>query len=340
MTHRIGFRKWILAVALLLAAVALAFGLIGVRDGRDAGSSTGHSTSLYLNWIFTGTFAGEVLGANEEAHKHGIKISLVEGGEGRDPLKLVRDGMFGTASAEDIVLANDKGGDFVIVGVINDEHPGAFVSLRGSNISTPKDFEGRRVGLLPFGATGLIYEALLQAQSVDQSKIKEVVVSPDLRPFLSGRVNDVQPIFLYDETITLDELGIEYNVIDPRQFGVFFKGQAYFTTRSTVEHQPELVRRFVAAMSDGWNRAAEDPEHAIAALKAVSPTVDSERELALLKRGLPFFVEPEKRKTLSTDPDSWGAMLDFLHRQGMIRSVPPVDHFMNMSFVQGLQGST
>jgi hypothetical protein len=41
--------------------------------------------------------------------------------------------------------------------------------------------------MLPFGATGLIYEALLKKAGVDRKRITEIVVTPDLRPFISGR---------------------------------------------------------------------------------------------------------------------------------------------------------
>ena len=42
---------------------------------------------------------------------------------------------------------------------------------------------------------------------------------------------------MYDETITLDQESIKYNLIEPRDLAKF-KGPVYFTTRHVVEMQP------------------------------------------------------------------------------------------------------
>jgi ABC-type nitrate/sulfonate/bicarbonate transport system substrate-binding protein len=46
------------------------------------------------------------------------------------------------------------------------------------------------------------------------------------------------------------------------------------TSRETVESRPELVRRFLSAVSRGYTRAAADPAVAAAALLAAAPELD------------------------------------------------------------------
>ena len=194
------------------------------------------------------------------------------------------------ASADEIIRAIDKGADLVIVGVLNNEHPGAFVASASSGITRPQDFVGKRVGLLPFGSMGLIYQAMLEANDIDRSKINEVVVSPDLRPFISGRTHDVQPIFIFDETTTLDKLNFQYKIIKPSDYGVHFKGQSYFTTSATVRNNPSLVAVFVKSLAEGWRIAVTDQQLVMNALKTLSPNADLDHEAEMLRRGVPYFV--------------------------------------------------
>lgn len=294
---------------------------------------------LFLNWLYTASFAGEVLAARDFAKRHGIEIELQVGGEGRDPIRLVGDGDIGTASADDIIRAIELGAPISIIGVLSDTHPAAFVSLKSSGITTPKSFEGKRVGILPFGATGLVYEALMAKAGVDRTKVSEVVVSPDLRPFISGKVTDVQPVFMYDEPVTLEEQGIAYNVIDPREYGVNFKGQCYFATHNTIKENPDLVVSVLRALIQGWWQARETPDKAVAALKELSPSLEAESETKRLKRALPYFVTGDRSKLLQSDPASWHEMIAALVSSKVIKAPMDPASFLKLDLLNSAQSS-
>jgi ABC-type nitrate/sulfonate/bicarbonate transport system substrate-binding protein len=288
---------------------------------------------LFLNWLYTASFAGDVLAARDFADGHGVRLNLQVGGEGRDPIRLVRDGDIGVASADEILRAIGVGAPISIIGVLSDSHPAAFAALKSSGIVEPKDFEGKRVGMLPFGATGLIYDALVKKAGVDRSKIREVVVTPDLRPFISGRVNDVQPIFMYDEPVTLEKQGIAFNIVDPRKYGVHFKGQCYFATRNTVAKQPEVLSRALQALIQGWSKAADAPSQAVAALKELSPSLDAPSEVVRLQRALPFFVPTDRRQLLLSDPASWSNMIETLVSTKTIPRAYRPEEFLSLGIV-------
>jgi NitT/TauT family transport system substrate-binding protein len=92
--------------------------------------------SLRLNWLTTCSFAGEVVGAEKFAEENSLKLKLDKGGPGLDPIKLVESGVntFGVAGADLVLSANDKGGDFVIIGLVNYNSPGVWVSKAEKNI--------------------------------------------------------------------------------------------------------------------------------------------------------------------------------------------------------------
>jgi NitT/TauT family transport system substrate-binding protein len=291
------------------------------------------NTTLYLGWLYSGAYAGEAVAAEEFGPAEGISIRMSPGGPGLDPLRLVRDGNFGVASSDETIRAISLGAPYVIIGALNDESPAAFAALTRSNIDSLSDFVGKRVGVLPFGSTGLIYQSMLARNGIDRSLIREVPISPDLRPFILGRTHDVQPVYAYDETVTLDSLQVPYTLIQPRDYGVAFKGPVYFTTRNTVERDPELVRRFIAATARGWQKTLRAPDSAMVAIARLSPSLNITREREVLRRALPYYGSTERRP-LTSEPETWKPMVEDMVRFGMITAPLTPTDFLDLTFVQ------
>ncbi|HEY4325164.1 MAG TPA: ABC transporter substrate-binding protein [Mucilaginibacter sp.] len=313
-------------------ALAILFLTIGCTNHTKNATDSKLTTTLKLNWIFTGSFAPEAFSAKNYAAKNNLTLKLEPGGQGKDPLKLVKDNEFGAAAADEILHANDKGADFVIVGLINYDSPACFISQEKDNIKTPKDFEGKTVGILPFGSTGLIYKILLKKARVDESKIKEVSVYPDLKIFLTGHTHQVQPAFIYDETVSLDLLNVKYNIIEPAKYGVVFKGPCYFTTAKTVAENPALVKAFIATMAQGMNAAIARPVDAVKALKAVAPEINESRELKVWVKGAPYY-RGHSNKPLTWDIDSWTNMVSELMAFKELKQTPNLNKTLNATFI-------
>lgn len=307
----------------------------GCNRSNKSGEAQDLEASLRLAWIPSGSYAGEVAGMKKFAAEHGLGLTIEPGGLGLNPITLVQTGesTCGTAAAEEVLAANDKGASLVIVGLLNYNAPVGFVSLAEKNIKEPTDFEGKRVGILPFGSTNLLYQSMLKRNNVDRSKITEITVSPDLKPFLDGNY-DVQPVFVYDETVTLERQGVNYNLIEPVDFGVDnFRGQVYFCRQPTLEQNPELVRALVETMADGWNYALEHQQEAIQMLKEFAPEIVVEREEQVLAKGADYFRE-YKGQPVNSDIESWSAMVEELRELNIISNPVDLDKVLDFSFIQ------
>jgi NitT/TauT family transport system substrate-binding protein len=329
-------RPYILLIAFVVALLLL----LGWRywsTRTPPGPET--STDLYLGWIFSGAYAGDALATSSFAKDNGLVIHVHGGGQGLDPIKLVNDGSFGIASSDDVLRAIDRGADLVIVGVINDLSPACFIALQQSGITKPADLVGKRVGVLPFGSTQWVYRSLLKHNNIRRESITEVTVGPDLKSFLLANSHDVHPAYVYDETVTLDREGVKYNIIRPSDWGVRFKGPVYFTTRTTVDKSPQLVTAFIRSTISGWKAANQDPQSAIQALTKLAPTVDPSRELEVLKRGLPLYVETS-RPLLYSDPKTWGEMIRDLVEYGFLSKPIDPEKVIDMRFVTNAHGQS
>lgn len=319
----------------LLVYAALFLLLQGCSDSGHEGRST-MAASLRLGWIPSGSFSGEVAGMRKFAASYNLKLDIKPGGPSLNTVTLVASGQdtFGTLAADEVLLANENGADLVIIGVINDVSPGGFVSLKETNVKTPSDFPGHSVGILPFGSTTLLYEAMMAANGIDRKSVREVTVSPDLRPFLT-KAYDIHPVFVYDETVTLDQQGIQYNLIEPKNFGVQFKGPVYFTTRKVLEDNPALVEAFVRTMVEGWQFALKSPEDAIRMLKEFAPEIDPNRERLVLKKGAEYF-RSFNGQPVNSDPASWPAMAQRLVEFGRLKRVPDLNRVVQLQWVNSM----
>jgi ABC-type nitrate/sulfonate/bicarbonate transport system substrate-binding protein len=288
--------------------------------------------SLRFGWFTSLSFSGEVTGMKEFESKYNLDLTCEPGSETTDPIKLVLAGnnTFGVIAADKILAANEKGADLVIIGCVDYPLPGAFVSKKEKNILQPKDWEGKRIGVLPGGSTDYLYRVFLKKTGIDASKITEVPIPFDLKPFLNDQI-DVQPVFVFDETVTLDQRGIGYNLIEPKNFGIIFPGRCYFCKRSIVEQQPEMVQAFINTMADGWNDAIKNPQKAIKNLKEFAPEIDEKRELLSLMKGIPYF-RGYKDKPLTSNIIDWQTMLQDLKDLGALKSVE-LNKSLNFAFV-------
>lgn len=298
-------KKVIIATVVIVAAIAI----VAIAKNGNQESGTQLKGKIQFSWLPTGSFAGDAVGIKKYASKHNLILEGEFGGPGINPVQLVSSGRsdFGWIAADEVFAANEKGADLVIIGLLHNKVPAGYASKVEKNIKTPKDLEGKKVGVLPFGNTTFVYEHILKKNNVNRSKISEITIGPDLKPFLNDNF-DVYPIFVYDESVDLDKEG-KFNIIRPEDFGVTeFKGGVYFTKRETLEKSPELVKAFIETMADGWNYAIKNPEEAIKFLDEIAPGVDVKRETEVLKRGIPYFTA-YNNQPINSDYESWKKMI-------------------------------
>lgn len=274
--------------------------------------------SLRFDWIPTMSFSGDIVAKDLFAKKNNIDLELESAYEGIDPIKMVLAGknQIGIVSAEKFYLANSKGAELVAIGVIDYITPTVFMSKKELNITKPEDFYGKKVGIQSGGATELVYKALKITNNLDADKITEVQIGFDMKSFINGNI-DVRPGFIFDEVVYLDLKGIEYNLVEPKNFGLNFPGRVYFTTKKFYKKNPKIVKNFIYSVAQGWEYALKNPEEAIKMLQKFEPKIDYERELAGLKKAVPY-LEGYNKKILFVEDDFWNRMLTNLSDIGIL----------------------
>ena len=290
---------------------------------------------IQQEWFEFSGFAGEVSAAKRFAKVNGLELNIVPGAENISPITLVMNGTadFGVVAADVLVEAINKGAPLIAVGVVNHKSPTCFLVHKDSDISTPKDFLGKTVGILEGTNTERVYRILMKELGIDRKQIKEIAIPFNLTPFLLGKY-DVRPAFIYDETVSLERQGIEYKVIDPTSYGIDFIGTVYFTRRSVVEKKRSLVSKVVKTLIQGWSYTIENPTKSINDLLEFYPRLELSRELRSLEIGISYF-EGENGRPLTASESTWRAMIKSLEG---IEVIPvgaiKVDDVWDSSFVE------
>ena len=275
---------------------------------------------LQQQWFPNSGFAGEIFAKEKTDSKYDIQLEVLPGSDLIDTKQIVKLGEaeFGVAGAEQIMQANEKGANLVIVGVINYKSLACFISKQNKNIKKPEDMVGHKIGTMEGSPVDLIYQALKKKKNLEISKNDEIPTGWVLTGFIQDKY-DVYPAFINDEPITLKQKGIIVRIIEPSIYDINFIGTVYFCKKQLVDCCPNVVQSFVNAIADGWDMTIKNPEEAIALLKKYDQNIDEKKEIESLIEGMDYY-KGEGGELLYTKKATWNEMENLLKGIGRLNS--------------------
>lgn len=316
----------------IIVLILAAFIILGCNNN----SRETKEINLRFDWIPTMSFAGDIVGMNKYATENNIKLNLHPAGEGIDPIKMVISGTdnIGIVGLDKLLLANEKGANLMAFAIIDNVTPTVFMSKKEKNIITPQDFVGKKVGIQSGGATEFVYRSLIHKLKIDESKINEVQIGFDMKPFIEDQY-DVRPGFIFDEAVYLDLQNIPYNLIEPKKYGLNYPGRVYFAKKEFVEKNPALLQEFVNTVAKGWQYALNNPDSAISQLQKFEPKIDYKRELTGLIKAKDYF-SGYNNQILMPDTTAIQEMINELNELKILKNKPNISDYFDLQFVQKL----
>ncbi len=311
-------RKQILVVLLLLSSVIL------TACNPFAPASEPDQVTLHLKWLHQAQFAGFYMAEHAGfTSEEDLALTFIPGGVDAPPIPAVLDGkaQFGVAGGGDLMKARSEGASLVALAAIFQQSPVCFTTLADSGIQRPQDFVGHRVGIKEGTGTDIPYYVMLANVGVDSAMMEEVPVGADLTPFYQGEI-DVYPGFVINEPNTIRRAGYDINVILASDYGVNEYADVLFTTEEMIAQNSDVVRRFVHAMMQGWQYAAEHPSETIDIVMQYTPDSERTHQEAMLDTAIRL-VNPGGVKIGTMTPRVWQGMADTLLKYGVIDM--PVD---------------
>lgn len=294
-----------------------------VTESQTGTSSTTeperYETSIRLAWLPDMAEAGIFVAQDKEFFKkHGLEVDIRSGGFGLDPIKLVATGSddFGVGGAGNLLLAKERGIPVKAIAAEFQQTPVVFVT-RNPEIANFAAFRGRRIGVQTGADTEIIYRALLKANDMTPKDVTEVRIEYDMSPLLTGAI-DVLPGYVTNQPVVLRKRGEKVREISPRAEGVQYYGNVFFTSDEMLAEHPEIVRRFVDAVVEGWQYALKHKDDTVKIMmKHVKQDYDT------LSRSydamLPYVRTPEGVPLLSMSQKKWQQTYDVLVANDLAR---------------------
>lgn len=327
--------------ALVLAACGTQNGDDGSEapDASDGGETA--SVRLQLQWApqaqFAGYFAAAELGYYEE---EGLDVEIIDGGPDVIPQQVgsAEDGPEFTISWVPKVLeAREGGSDLVNIAQVFQRSGTLSVAWADSGITSPADFEGKKVGVWDFGNEFEV-TAAARAEGLEEGTDYEKVIQPfDMLLFLSRDI-DVAEAMIYNEYAQVLEAenpdtGDLYqpedmNVIDYNEVGTAMLQDAIYARASWLaeEGNEDVAERFLRASFRGWIHCRENPDDCIEFTVNAGSTLGTGHQTWMMNE-INALIWPSPDGIGMLDSGLWDQTVDISLESEIIAEAPPSDAY-------------
>lgn len=314
------------AIPPTVSFVLLATMLVACAAPQPTSTPQPTKATLSLDWVpntnHTGFYVALEKGWYDE---QGLDLQIQIPSDPAAALKQVAFGNteFGVSFQEEVTIARSNDIPVVSVAAIIQHNTSAFASRAETHIRRVRDVEGKRYGSYGLPIERPILGQLMSCDGGDIDEVEFVDVGFDAFPALIGKRVDLVWIFLAWDGIQAEIMGVDLSTLP--LYGSCVPD--YYTPviiagETTIENEPDLVRRFLAATARGYEYAIAHPEESAEILLRASP--ETEPELA---RRSQAWLSPRYQDDATHWGEQklnvWNAFAEFMFKNELIST--PID---------------
>ena len=298
---------------------------------------------LQLQWVpqaqFAGYFAAVEQGFYEAA---GIDLTIVPGGPDVVPQQAgsaANGPEFTTSWVPKVLEARigNPASDLVNIAQVFQRSGTLSVSWKESNITSPADFKGKKVGVWDYGNEYEVIAAATKAGLVAGTDFEKVIQPFDMTLLLSKQI-DVAEAMIYNEyaqvlEATNPETGDLYqptdlNVINYNDEGTAMLQDAIFARASWLAEagNEAVATAFLKASFQGWIYCRDNPADCIQYTVNQGSTLGAGHQAWMMNEVNPL-VWPSPNGIGVMDPALWQQTVDVSIGAGIIKEAPPADAY-------------
>ena len=284
-------------------------------------------------WLPQAQFAGYYMAVEKGIYlKHGIDLTIIQGGPGRSPAEYLRDGRadFAALWLTSALQLRDEGPPLQHIAQVVQQSSMLLVARKDSGIRTLADLAGKKVGLwggdLDIPARSVFDQHGLQVQPVQQSATVNL--------FLRGGVAAVSAMW-YNEYHNLLNAGLnedELTVFPLKEHGANYPEDGLYTLEKTMARDPQLVAAFVRASQEGWDYAFAHPEETVDVMlriiKDARLPTNRMHQRWMLARMQELLRPMAGNRAGELNRSDYQLVTQELHRRGLLREVPDYEVFV------------
>jgi ABC-type nitrate/sulfonate/bicarbonate transport system substrate-binding protein len=239
-----------------------------VTVGLDWTPNTNH-TGLYV--------------ARDNGHfaANGLEVEILPAPEGGTIEQLVAAGTldFGVSYQEVVTQARVEGLPIVSIAAVIQHNTSGFASRQEDGISSAADFAGKKYGAFGSPIEQAVIGGLMECAGADVSSVEFVDIgTTDF--FVATERGDVDFAWVFEgwTGVEAELRGVPLNIVMLTDQGCIpdYYTPVLIASEQTIAERPELLRSFLAAVSEGYSYAIAEPEAAAEILLAAAPELDPE----------------------------------------------------------------
>jgi diguanylate cyclase (GGDEF)-like protein/PAS domain S-box-containing protein len=283
-------------------------------------SASADPIHLQLRWHHQFQFAGYYAALEKGYYKAaGLDVIIDEGTPEKKPVQEVLQGhaQYGEANSE-LLLERLRGAPLIALAAIYQHSPSVLIARKDAGISSPDDLVGKKIMLLN-QTVDADFVAMFNNEGIDTSRLHIIPSSYEIRDLVDGKV-DAFNSYLSNEPYFLKQQGVEFNVLNPRSYGVDFYSDILFTTEDELKHHPERVKAFRQASLEGWYYAMDHPQEIIDLLLTQYKANKTRDHLNFEADAIRSLIIPDVIDLGHMNPWRWRHMAETFVKAGMVEN--------------------
>jgi len=225
---------------------------------------------------------------------------------------------FAVASGEQVLLARAQGLPVVYVMAWYQDYPVSVVAKTSQGIRQPADLAGMKIGLPGlYGASYIGLRALLNVAGLKESQVTLDSIGFNQVEAIAADQEQAAVVYVANEPIQLRAKGYQVDEIRVSDY-VRLASNGLITNETTIQQNPDLVRRMVHATLRGISDAIANPDEAFRiSLKYVEGLAQADEAIQrdVLATSITFW---QADKLGQSDPAAWENMQKVLEDMGLV----------------------
>lgn len=235
----------------------------------------------------------------------------------------------GVARLPQVVEAKASGAPLVVAGSLVQTPTAALIALKRSGIHSVADLAGKTVAVLSIPVEEEFLRVMLKDAGLSPSDVHMVPAGYNLVPaLLHGRADAIFGGSMNVEGAELEARGAQPTAISPQDLGAPDYEELVLIIRADkFAADPDLTRKFMAAVTDGVGAAHEDPRESLEAMEnsvGSNPETDRKSAKEQIAATLPLLSASGK-----VDPKRVQDLIDWMAQEGMIEASFPASELID-----------
>ncbi|WP_066156166.1 diguanylate cyclase [Aliarcobacter cryaerophilus] len=225
-------------------------------------SSSLEKVSIQFNWKYQFEVAGFIAAKEKGFYENvGLDVELKEYNPEVDILSDVLNNKvtYGISSSN-IVLENKKIASIVLLATYLQKSPLVFITK--PDIKTPSQFLGKTIMGNKDELKNSSLALFLSHFNINFSNTKFIPHNFKIDDFINGKV-EIMSAFRSNQLYELDKRKIDYNIIDPADYGFVMSAVNLYTSKEEAFKNKDRTQKFIEATNRGWEYALKNKEEII-----------------------------------------------------------------------------